>query len=236
MLRWQTDCIKNVEQGTFLNSGHSLGTAAVLKSEARVFEVVNNGDGTCKIKSSLGYWKAGDETFLDGSEGDAGVFDFKDGDWWNWEKACHQDIQWTIKNVGKFEAAKFEVISLDDMKKSFASATSEAPVNASFMVKAHNKAKNDSENATAWKYTRGGETAAFEIPDPNWIYGDGDTYAFVVNDKHENELADSEDIVEQAVEGLPAGKYDVVYRVVNQTNTPMTMSFNSTVAPAVDYA
>ena len=61
-------CIKNVEMGTFLNSGHSWGTAAVIKSEGRVFEIINNPDGSCKVKSSLGYWKAGGETFLDGSE------------------------------------------------------------------------------------------------------------------------------------------------------------------------
>lgn len=259
-------CIKNVEMGTFLNSGHSWGTAAVIKSEGRVFEIINNPDGTCKVKSSLGYWKGGDETFIDGSEGDAGnfefvkkgdkyvikhdgkffapneKFDFKDGDWWNWEKACHQDIQWTIKHVDEAEAALWEVISLEDMKKSLLSATPEAPVDASFLIKAHNMAKNDSENLTAWEWTKNGEKAEVLTPDPNWIYGDGDawahqdTYAFCINDKNDNELADSEDVVKQEVEGLPAGKYNIVYRVVNQNNTGFELDVNGTKCPVVDFA
>ncbi len=261
-------CIKNVEMGTFLNSGHSWGTAAVIKPEARIFEIINNGDGTCKVKSSLGYWKAGGETFLDGGENEAGTFefvksgdqylikhagkffavkekfDFKDGDWWNWEKACHQDIQWNLEQVDEADAAKWEVISLEDMKKSLLAATPEAPVNATFFIKAHNMAKNDKENETAWEWTKNGEKTKVEVPNPNWIYGDNedvnwahqDTYAFCLNDKHENDLADSEDVVKQDVEGLPAGKYNIVYRVVNQNNTPFELDVNGVKCPVVDFA
>ena len=262
-------CIKNIDKDLWLNSGHSWGTAAVLKAEARVFDIVSKGNGTFQVKSSLGFIKGDGEYFLDGNEGEAVTFgvemsgnailvkvpggylapnelyDFKDGDWWNWEKACHQDIQWNMKKVtNKDEAGKFEVISLADMKANLSKATPENPINATFMIKAHNMAKNDSENTTAWKYTKNGATDAVMVPDPNWIYGDGDawahqdTYAFCINDKQEegNTLADSEDTVEQVVEGLPAGQYDVVYRVVNQNNTALDVDVNGAKCAPVDYA
>lgn len=262
-------CIRNIDKDLWLNSGHSWGTAAVLKAEARVFDVVSKGNGEFQVKSSLGLIKGNGEYFLDGNENEAvnfsiemsdgailikhengylapyELYDFKDGDWWNWEKACHQDIQWTIKKVdSKDEAGKFEIVTLADMKANLAKATTENPINATFMIKAHNMAKNDAENKTAWTYTQGGEKAEFVVPDPNWIYGDGDswahqdTYALVMNDKHEGDglgKADSEDIVTQTVEGLPAGQYDVVYRVVNQNNSPLDVDVNGAKCAPVDF-
>lgn len=261
-------CIRNIDKDLWLNCGHSWGTASVLKAEARVFDIVSKGNGQFQVKSSLGFIKGDGEYFLDGNEGDAVTFgvemsdgailikhdngylapnelyDFKDGDWWNWEKACHQDIQWTIKKVtNKDEAGKFEVISLADMKANLAKATPENPINATFMIKAHNMAKNDSENTTAWVYTKNGAVDKVPVPEPNWIYGNGDewahqdTYAFCINDKHEegNTLPDSEDTVEQTVEGLPAGQYDVVYRVVNQNNSALDVDVNGTKCAPVDF-
>lgn len=259
-------CIRNMEQGSWLNSGHSWGTAAVTSPVARVFEVVNNGDGSCKVKSTLGFWKGGGEIFLDGNEGDAAnfefvkegenylikhdgkffavneKFDFKDGDWWNWEKACHQDTQWTIKLVdNSADAAKWDIITLADMKENLKNATAEAPVDATFFIKANNMSKNDSDNLSAWECTKGGEKSEIMTPDPNWIYGDNDgwahqdTFGFFLNDKHENDAADSDDMVMQTAEGLPAGDYDMVYRVVNQTNTPFELDVNGTKCPVVDY-
>lgn len=259
-------CIRNAEQGFWFNSGYSWGTAAVTSPVARIFEVINNGDGSCKVKSTLGYWKGGGEIFIDGSEGEAAnfefvkegdmylikhdgkyfapneMYDFKDGEWWNWEKACHQDTQWTIKLVDNAsDATKWEVISLDDMKKNLLTATVSTPVDASFFIRANNMSKNDSDNKTAWVCTKGGEAAELIIPDPNWIYGDNDswahqdTFGFFMNDKQENELADSEDVVMQNAEGLPAGDYELVYRVVNQTNTPFELDVNGTKCPVVDF-
>ena len=262
-------CIRNIDKDLWLYSGHSWGTAAVLKAEARVFDIVSKGNGTFQVKSSLGFIKGDGEYFLDGNEGEAvtfsvemsgsailikhnggylapsELFDFKDGDWWNWEKACHQDIQWNMKKVtNKDEAGKFEVISLADLKANLAKATAENPINATFMIKAHNIAKNDSENTTAWVYTKNSAADQVMIPDPNWIYGDGDawahqdTYAFCINDKQEegNTLGDSEDTVMQTVEGLPAGQYDVVYRVVNQNNTALDVDVNGSKCAPVDFA
>lgn len=254
-------CIRNIDKDLWLNCGHSWGTAAVLKAEARVFDIVSKGNGEFQVKSSLGLIKGENEYFLDGNESDAvnfsvemsdgailikrndgylapnELFDFKDGDWWNWDKACHQDIQWTIKNVSsKDEAGKFEVVSLADMKANLAKATAENPINATFMIKAHNLAKNDSENIPTWKYTRGGADAEIGIAYPGWHTEDDwahqDLFAFSFND----EAADgSQDIVGQTVEGLPAGQYDVVYRVVNQNNTPLEISLNDAKCEPADF-
>ncbi len=254
--------IISTEEGTYLNSGHSWGTAAVVSPLPRVFEVTNNGD-FCNVKSSIGYWKGGTEIFIDGGEGDKANFefeksgdvylikhdgkyfakneliDFKDGDWWNWEKACHQDIQWTIKLVDSAdEAQKWNIVTLEDAIANLKNATAENPMNATFFIKANNMSRNDSDNLTAWEFVKNGDNANFITPDPNWIYGDNDswahqdTYGFVQND---NPATDNRDVVMQNVEGLPAGDYDVVYRVTNQNNTPLELNINGSVLPVADF-
>ncbi len=254
--------IISTEEGTYLNSGHSWGTAAVVSPLPRVFEVINNGD-FCNVKSSIGYWKGGTEIFIDGGEGDKANFefeksgdvylikhngkyfakneliDFKDGDWWNWEKACHQDIQWTIKLVDSAdEAQKWNIVTLEDAIANLKNATAENPMNATFFIKANNMSRNDSDNLTAWEFVKNGDNANFITPDPNWIYGDNDswahqdTYGFVQND---NPATDNRDVVMQNVEGLPAGDYDVVYRVTNQNNTPLELNINGSVLPVADF-
>ena len=259
--------IRNVEQNSWLNSGHSWGTAAVTTQVSRVFEVVNQTDGTAKIKSTLGWWKGGDEIYLDGGENDAAnfefvksgdkyfikhsgkyfalneKFDFKDGDWWNWKKACHQDTQWTIKLVSaEADATAWDVISLAEMNTRHAAATEANPTEASYFIKANNMQRNDSDNLKAWVYTVDGAAPqnvdpGFLTPDPNWIYGDDDawahqdTFGLVIYDNHEGT-----DMVQQVAEGLPAGKYNVTYRVVNQTSTPFELSINGTVLPVAEFA
>lgn len=254
--------IISTEEGTYLNSGHSWGTAAVVSPLPRVFEVINNGD-FCNVKSSIGYWKGGAEIFIDGGDGEKAnfefeksgdvylikhdgkyfakneMFDFKDGDWWNWEKACHQDIQWTIKLVDSAEKAqKWNVVTLEDAIANLKNATAENPMNATFFIKANNMSRNDSDNLTAWEFEKNGDGSIFITPDPNWIYGDNDswahqdTYGFVQND---NPATDNRDIVMQNVEGLPAGDYDVVYRVTNQNNTPLELNINGSVLPVADF-
>lgn len=260
--------IMNVAQGTWLNSGHSWGTAAVTSPVSRPYEIKNNGDGTCKIKSSLGWWKGGNEIFIDGGEGEAAnfeiiakdgkhlikhngkffalneMFDFKDGEWWNWNKACHQDTQWTIKLVDtEAEAAVWEVISLEDMKTRLAEASETNPVEASYFIKANNMQKNDSNNATAWVYTINGDAPVelpqdngYWIPEPDWIYGGDDNWAhqdvfgFVSHDNSEGS-----EMIQQVAEGLPEGTYSMTYRVVNQTTSPLELNVNGTVLPVTEF-
>lgn len=258
--------IKNVEQGTWINSGQSWGTSVVTSPLPRVFELINKDNG-CLVKSSIGYWKPG-ELYVDGSEDNPGIyefektgdyyfikcngqyvalnekFDFLNGDWWNWEKACHQDTQWNLKFVSSAnEAAKWQLLTLEDMMKNLEGATAENPADATFFIHANNFSKNDPENATAWKCTMNGADASIVVPDPCWIYdetaGDHwahqDTYGWFINDKHENELADSEDVVWQDAEGLPEGDYNLVYRVVNMANTPFGLNVNGKKLDVVEH-
>lgn len=250
--------IHNVGQDTWLNSGQSWGTAIVTSPLPRAFELINQDGGGCLVKSSIGYWK-NDDLYADGNEGQAGAyefekngdiyyikyngkyvalnekFDFLNGDWWNWEKACHQDTQWSLKYVDSVDAAeKWELLTFEDMKKNLEKASAENPVNATFFVKANNFSKNDTENLTAWQCTMNGEQASIVVPDPCWIYDETadahwahqDTYGWFINDKHENELTDSEDVVWQDAEGLPEGDYNLVYRVVNMANTDFELNVN----------
>ena len=46
--------IRNVKTGFYLNNGYSWGTKAILKPQARAFELVDAGDGSYTLKSSLG--------------------------------------------------------------------------------------------------------------------------------------------------------------------------------------
>ncbi len=260
-------CIKHVEEGTYLNNGFTWGTLGVIKPETRVFEVINKEDGTCLIKSSHGYIKGGNingEPFLDGNESEAGAFnivkegehyyiktgdayfarnerrDYQDPTSWDYDKASHEDIVWIIKYVAKEEAELWDIISIEDMKKNLENATPENPLDATFFLKAHSITRNDSENVTAWPWTKDGQPAEILVPDPDWIYGSEhnwahqDTYAFCMNDK-DSTAVDSEDIVMQEVEGVTPGTYDVLYRVVNQDNTEFELNINGTVCPVVEF-
>ena len=48
--------IRNVKTGFYLNNGYSWGTKAILKPQARAFQLVENsaGDGTVYLKNSMG--------------------------------------------------------------------------------------------------------------------------------------------------------------------------------------
>lgn len=72
--------IRNVKTGFYLNNGYSWGTKAILKPQARVFQLEENGaaDGTVYLKSSLGVLARDNATsgelYCDKPESDLGQF------------------------------------------------------------------------------------------------------------------------------------------------------------------
>ena len=72
--------IRNVKTGFYLNNGYSWGTKAILKPQARAFQLVENGagDGTIYLKSSLGVLARDNATsgelYCDKPESDLGQF------------------------------------------------------------------------------------------------------------------------------------------------------------------
>lgn len=72
--------IRNVKTGFYLNNGYSWGTKAILKPQARAFQLVENGaaDGTVYLKSSLGVLArdgvTSGELYCDKPESDLGQF------------------------------------------------------------------------------------------------------------------------------------------------------------------
>lgn len=260
-------CIKNAENDGWLNSGHSWGTGAVTINQLRVFEVTNNTDGTCKVKSSLGWWKGGDETFIDGGENEAASFEFvRSGDkyqikhggkyftlnevincadpdnWWT-GRTCHGAVMTTLgRTDNAADATLWEIFSIADMKKAMENASEENPVEATFFLKNGMILKNDGTNISAWNVTKNGIKEDLVVPAAGWIHGSDewhnqDLYGWFINDKTEdgNTMEDSEDTIEQVAEGLPAGKYSVAYKVVNQSNTPASLDINGSLLPVADF-
>lgn len=72
--------IRNVKTGFYLNNGYSWGTKAILKPQARAFQLEENGaaDGTVYLKSSLGVLTrdnaTSSELYCDKTESDLGQF------------------------------------------------------------------------------------------------------------------------------------------------------------------
>lgn len=256
--------IRNVKTGMWLNGGYSWGTKGILKPQARAFELVQNGDAYV-LKSSCGYVKRqGGEIFIDGGQGDAtkmtvktageGVYTISDGSWnlapeaamltyggtESWESsqgAMHSYDFYPVTGVDNAsdEAAAWQILTRQEMIAELASATSEAPKDATFLIKAHMMDVNDGDNTKVWLVN--GEADKLVIPDPGWGFGanswiNNGRYGWFTNDEP---AADTEDVISQTVEGAPEGSYTVEYRVVNQANTPMTVNFNTTAAEATAY-
>lgn len=248
--------IRHVETGYYLTNGWSWGTQGVLKEQPRAFKLTANEDGTYHIVSTVGggefkaegeFWmdggtavattltKSGDHYTItvDGKNLAAGdLQDYTTG--WLAEKVSCETTLYTIKYTETGDL--FDILSRQQMIENLSAATPENPVEATFFIKAHNLEMGDNENIPAWKYTKGGEAAEIVLPDSGWGHDMGDwmnkgTYAWCSNDSE----VDCEDVVSQEAEGLPEGSYRVKYRVVNQNNSPLAITFNTAVAEPVQF-
>lgn len=251
--------IRNVKTGMWLNGGYSWGTKGILKPQARAFELVQNGDAYV-LKSSCGYVKRdGGEIYIDGNQGSAvkltvksagdGVYTIADGTWNlapeadmltysgtnTWESMQSYDFYAvTGTDNASAEGAKWQFLTRDDMLAELASATKTTPKDATFLIKAHMIDVADSDNTKAWLVN--GVADKLVIAYPGWGYPgewyNNGCFGWFIND---NPAADTQDVISQTAEGLPAGDYTVEYRVVNQANSPMTVNFNTTTAEATPF-
>ena len=256
--------IKNVATGMFLNEGFSWGTLAVTKDYPMPFEVTVDGDGYL-FKSHIGngYIKAENgEYYMDGNDPvaayleEAGEFyniklggsyltinetkDYQTDEWLSSLNMC-ETLLYTVNQAEtpKGDESAWQIISRADMVAALASATPEAPVQASFFLNAGEIQVNANDwSQASWTYIKNGEKAEIVFPDGGW-FGHGEwsnktTYAWFCNDAKDGAVAGT-DVVYQDVEGMPAGNYKAVYRVVNQNNTPLVIKFNDTEAAPFEY-
>lgn len=255
--------IRNVNTGMYLNEGFSWGTLAVTKAYPCAFEVTADGDNYT-FKSRYGYFKPdNEEYYMDGGDPVAVTLE-QAGDYYlikcggaymgiNEEKNYLAD-EWLMSlnmcetllyTVNQSAAPKednksaWQIISRAEMEAALASATAENPVEASFYLKAGEIQVNANNNISSWPYVKSGEASEIVCPDGGW-FGHGEwfnktTYAWCLND---DTTADYTDVVSQEVEGMPAGRYTVSYRAVNQGNegaTPLVIKFNDTEASATNW-
>jgi len=243
--------IRNVSTGRYLTCGYSWGTHAALKDQARAFQVTPKGEGYV-ITSSLGYLKLDGELYMDGTE-ELVANVTKDGDYvniavngkylqtgehidyttdWLAEKvSCEKDME-NVAVVDEADKdavkAQWEFVTRETLVSDLAKATADKPLEASFLIKAHNLDVNDKDNDVVWKYTKNGKEDKIILPPGDWGHPMNEwmnkaTYAWCQND---DLTADCEDVAWQDAEGLPEGGYRVTYRVVNQSNTPLSIDFN----------
>lgn len=256
--------IKNVETGMFLSEGFSWGTLAVTKDYPMPFEVTAEGDGYLfKSHIAKGYMKPENgEYYMDGNDQvityleAAGEYynikvggaylsinetkDYQTDEWLSTLNMC-ETLLYTVNQaeVPEGDGAAWQIISRAEMEAALAAATPENPVEASFFLNAGEIQVNANDwSQASWTYIKNGEKADISFPDGGW-FGHGEwfnktTYAWLCNDANDGAVAGT-DVVYQDVEGMPAGNYKAVYRVVNQNNTPLVIKFNDTEAAPFEY-
>ncbi len=234
------------------------------QARAFEFIPVVGENGKYILKSSCGYFEGqGTDTYISAGEGNAakltvaevseGIFTIANGDkyisakadmqtfggsdsWESQQGAMHSYDFYDITDVddSSDDAAKWKIVSKEAMIANLGNANADAPMDATFLIKAHMMDVSDSDNKTAWLVN--GETDKIVTPDADWFgyntWIKKGTYGWYINDNPE---AETETVISQEATGLPAGNYSVDYRVVNQANTPLTLTFNSTTAEAVSY-
>lgn len=255
--------IKSVNTGMYLNEGFSWGTLAVTKAYPCAFEVTADGDGYL-FKSRYGYFKPDNgEYYMDGGSPVAVTLeqtgeyylikcggqymsineekDYLTDEWLMSLNMCETLLYTVNQSATPKEDNKsaWQIISRAEMEAALASATPENPVEASFFLRAGEIQVNADNNVSSWPYVKNNEPSEIICPDGGW-FGHGEwmnktTYAWCIND---DAPADCIDVVSQEVEGMPAGKYTVSYRAVNQGNdgaTPLVIKFNDTEATATNW-
>lgn len=264
--------IRNVKTGFFLNGGYSWGTKAIIKPQARAFQLVATDDadiftikstvGLIKVENAEYYIDANDDAAArfyfaktdDGAhyriecngktlviEGDMLTFGGGEESWESGQGAAHSYDFWPVTHSETFDDANegmlWDLLTHAEMLETLAAASDANPIDASFLIKAHMMDINDSDNTTAWTVTKNGEPAEMICPPSGWDHSlnswiNNGTYGWFANDEA---TADVTDEVRQEVTGAPKGTYEVEYRVVNQSNTPLTISFNDTKAEATPF-
>lgn len=253
--------IRNVKTGKFLNQGFTWGSHGIVKDQAREFKITPATGGGYFFTTSSGYLKKdGNDLYMDGNETST-VELAKDGDYYTLTfagallapEAEPYSFDWTdaegkptmvkpksaIHNVVFVNEANeyttWELLTRAKLVNELDAATEANPIDATFYLKAHNIDKADSDNGTAWNYTRNGEPVDMVFPDPGWGYPAGDwynwqTYAWFHNDEAEGNVK-----LSQSVSDVLPGYYRAEYLLVNQDPAPLTITFNGKEGEVYNY-
>ena len=251
--------IRNVKTGFYLNNGYSWGTKAILKPQARAFQLVENsaGDGTVYLKNSMGViardGATSGELYCDKPESDLGQFylEKQDNGYYTidlsgWYLCAENPDQMMSYNPSTDSWESYQNVphyydfypltgtdnySADNMNIMWEILTREQ------MHQSMAAATDANVLDATWLVN--GETNKLTFPAPGWGTGYEDSwirkvvYAWYNLDDH-SEAAPGEDIiVRQEVADAPAGTYEIEYQVSNQCLTPMEIMFNTTAAEPV---
>ena len=227
-----------------------------LNGDAAVYEITaENGAFTIKDKNGYVTIEQNEEgnhvmkTY--GDAYDAGIID---DSWESWLGALQSYDFYPIStaNYSTDNAKYWEFLTKEEMVAELANATAEKPLDATFLIKAFMLDRNDPENSKAWKLTLNGEAASIGgdndvviFPPLNWGWHNANEWGDLENEwayagtygwfNNDNTAGNGTAVVSQAVEGAPAGYYEVYYHVVNQPNTDFTLTVNGVEGEVCEY-
>ncbi len=186
--------VLNVATGKYLGAGASWGTHAVLNDTGLDYALTTNSDGTKNFDSQVS--NGGAKNFLNG--------EWNDGEAFGWTVSQLSNGNYTISNGSQYLSAgndnlvvlsdnadEWRFITVDERKEALATATSSAPVDATFLIKGANFNRNDKRN-------------------DNWTVSDDCTNRNLSDGNNENNCAESYHstfTISQVVEDAPAGTY-----------------------------
>ena len=141
--------VQNVATGKYLGAGSEWGTHAVLDDTGLDYALTTNSDGTKNFDSQVS--NGGAKNFLNDV--------WNDGEAFGWTVSQLSNGNYTISNGTQYLSAgddnivvlsdnadEWRFITVDERKETLATATSSAPVDATFLIKGANFNRNDKRN------------------------------------------------------------------------------------------
>ena len=213
-------------------------------SSPEFFIEAYNGHYTIDLDG--GMLKPNDDMMTYGDAFDAGIIT---DSWESWLQSIHSYDFYTLTTTPSLddEAILWDFMTREDLIAELkANASEENPMEATFLIKAHNVDREDeAASRAAWVINPdmpelADKDEGLKYANINWGYykdlenewAVADTYFFYNYDDAEEDLTVT---VGQEATGAPAGLYEVKYRVVNQITTPFSLTFNETQADVVEH-
>ena len=150
--------IQNVATGKYLAAGESWGTQVVLNDVGLDYAITTNADGTKNFDSQVS--NGGNSHFLNTDP----LYNDQPAFGWTVEQLSNGN--YTISNGTQYlgagegnlaalvdNAEEWRIITVDERTEALAAATSEAPVDATFLIKGANFGRNDQRN-NSWEVSK----------------------------------------------------------------------------------
>lgn len=231
--------IINKANGLQIASGSWWGTRGLLKESGLPVTVEKNGNGTFKLTTPIGNGQIkidnNHECFVDGSDAleftisspnnDGFYTIVNNGEALTWE---HPENDHVFLNHDAADAADekqlWEILSVEQMKERLKDATEANPMNATFLIKAHDLSPYDKTIDEAWIHNPKSAKAGggYWVEGNNW--DKTNVWVFTCD---QPETTDTEDVIYQEIEGAPAGTYEYTGFIVNDCGT-LNFTINGT--------